>query len=85
MASNRLLTETERATITNCLQVAAEVFQDHVNDLRKPDPSKTPTPHDYQAQERLARQFSLQHSDALAIAELIECAETIELSGVEVR
>jgi hypothetical protein len=57
------LTESQRATLTNALRVAAERFDDNVKKLRG-DPNL----------RRLAEQFDQQRADAFEMATLIENA-----------
>ncbi len=66
------LTESERATLTNALFVAAERFEEHVRDL-------TNAPDQKPAYASLAAQFGKQATEAREMADRLNNAEFIRL------
>lgn len=66
------LTESERATLTNALHVAAERFDEHVRELSNALEKKP-------AYDGMAKQFAKQAAEARALAERLNDAEYIRL------
>ena len=73
-----ILSEDERATITNGLRVAAERFKEHARDLLTPDDRNPVIPAGYRS---LAEQFERQCAESVKLAQQIENAESVEVIG----
>ncbi len=76
----KTLTDAQKDALSSAVRIAAEQYKKDAAAIRKPD-GEVLTAVQQANFERLARTFDGQERDALALADLIEDADTVTLDG----